>query len=398
MSSAGTDVAIDLDDPFAISQRNVATLYEFWCFLQLVAAAAHVSCVEPPLSGLFESVSGGMALGLRQGQASRLSWETTVAGRRLAIELFFNRTFAVSAAAGQGSWSRAMRPDCSIRICPLSGTLGSSAEALETWLHFDAKYRVERLMDQFRPADDATFAAEAEELESRGVSKREDLLKMHAYRDAIRRTAGAYVLFPGNEGTSFRVDAELLPGIGAIPLRPGASGGATKGFDMLASFLHDVLSHAANQTSRYERYRYWSARTFSGPSSEAALPPPFEGLQLPPADTLVALVRVDERSTYDRVLEDHECSIPVDAVSDRLLAAEFVLLHGQGCMAQTLVRRSGPWVFVDGRATCGVTAVDSAPWWITELEPDRIRHQPGLAFIVSWLDLVLAAAPLADRA
>jgi hypothetical protein len=336
-----------------------------------------------------------MALGLRQGQASRLSWETTVAARRLAIELFFNRTFAVSAATGQGSWSRAMRPDCSIRIRPLSGTLGSSAEALETWLHFDAKYRVERLMDQFRPADDATFAAEAEESESRGVSKREDLLKMHAYKDAIRRTAGAYVLFPGNEAASFRVDAELLPSIGAIPLRPGASGETTKGLDALETFLRGVLNHAADQASRYERYRYWSARVFSDRAPGAPLPPPIEGLSLPPADTLVALLRVDERSGYDRLLEGRECDVPLAIVSDRLLTAEFILLHGQGCTAQTLVQRVGPWTFMAGRAKCAVTTVPSAPWWIAELEPDRISDERGLA-VVSWLELVLAVAPLAD--
>ena len=45
-------------------------------------------------------------------------------------------------------------------------------------------------------------AAEAESVERLSRSRREDLLKMHAYRDAIRRTAGAYVLFPGNESVS----------------------------------------------------------------------------------------------------------------------------------------------------------------------------------------------------
>ena len=43
----------------------------------------------------------------------------------------------------------------------------------------------------------AETALDDEEQERLGVSRRDDLLKMHAYRDAIRRSAGAYVLFPG---------------------------------------------------------------------------------------------------------------------------------------------------------------------------------------------------------
>ena len=50
---------------------------------------------------------------------------------------------------------------------------------------------------------------------------------MHAYRDAIRRTAGAYVLYPGNDGDDKRFEEfdhrgfhEVLPGLGAFAIRP----------------------------------------------------------------------------------------------------------------------------------------------------------------------------------
>ena len=33
----------------------------------------------------------------------------------------------------------------------------------------------------------------------KGIYKNADLLKMHAYKDAIRRTGGAYVLYPGDK-------------------------------------------------------------------------------------------------------------------------------------------------------------------------------------------------------
>ena len=73
VSSMGADVAVDLDDPVRISQRNVATLYEYWCFLQLTAIVAEACGSSLPARALFQPASGGMALGLRQGAESRVA-------------------------------------------------------------------------------------------------------------------------------------------------------------------------------------------------------------------------------------------------------------------------------------------------------------------------------------
>ena len=65
-------------------------------------------------------------------------------------------------------------------------------------LHFDAKYKV-----------DSEFLKELRgELENHDEKKKQarsntykngDLLKMHAYRDAIRRSYGSYILYPGDQ-------------------------------------------------------------------------------------------------------------------------------------------------------------------------------------------------------
>ncbi len=76
-----------------------------------------------------------------------------------------------------------MRPDATLSV----RVLGS---AQHHYLHFDAKYRLDLKQ---------TLADEPDEADTgSGGSKREDLLKMHAYRDAIRGSAAAYVLFPGS--------------------------------------------------------------------------------------------------------------------------------------------------------------------------------------------------------
>jgi hypothetical protein len=300
---------------------------------------------------------------------------------------------------GRGSWSRAMRPDCSIKIRPLSGIPGQDAEVLETWLHFDAKYRVERLADQFQTrANDEADAAEAEAVESLGQSKREDLLKMHAYRDAIRRTAGAYVLFPGDERATFQLDTETLPGIGAIPLRPGQEGETTRGLTALEGFLSEVLRHTARQATRHERARFWSARITQQEVLPRPLAPPMEDLALPPADTLVLLVAIDTREAFEDLLNSSVCRVTTRgakreqgwAVAD----ADFVLVHGLGAPYQALLRREGDWFAAASELCCRIRAVDETPWWINELDLEPLLKGSDSSPVVSWLALLALAARL----
>ena len=181
----------DLDDAFAASgERNVATLYEYWAFLQLAKSIGRVCGAD--LSALvMERSNDGMSLGFPRGRRSRLTWALVGRGRNLTADLYFNREFLVSSRP-DSSWTHAMRPDCWLRLRPDGLAGGIAADELAMWLHFDAKYRVEFVDEQFAPPDelDGTRAAEAEAVERLARSRREDLLKMHAYRDAIRGRRG----------------------------------------------------------------------------------------------------------------------------------------------------------------------------------------------------------------
>lgn len=85
---------------------------------------------------------------------------------------------------------------------------------------FDAKFKVRRL---------ATEADDGDE-EDRGVFKRADLYKMHAYRDALPSVRSAWVLYPGTELRFFSEDgrvadrasgvADQPSGVGALPFSP----------------------------------------------------------------------------------------------------------------------------------------------------------------------------------
>lgn len=107
-------------------------------------------------------------------------------------------------------------------------------------VHFDAKYRVDNIRELLGDiTDDEAFERDTEAVqENRTAAKYSDLLKMHAYRDAVRRTAGAYVLYPGNPGDNispYNCFHEILPGLGAFAIRPNAEGEAS-GIDSVANF------------------------------------------------------------------------------------------------------------------------------------------------------------------
>ena len=156
-----------------------------------------------------------------------------------------------------------MRPDYSLIIAPAEGEPAGFEPLI---LHFDAKYRVNVIEELFGRSDRSEDAnAEAAENDSRRMARRDDLLKMHAYRDAIRRSAGAYVLYPGDDSPrntqEYREYRELLPGLGAFVFRPSLDGEAV-GSAALQQFLESVLDHVAMRFSAHERGRFWIEETF----------------------------------------------------------------------------------------------------------------------------------------
>ncbi len=154
--------------------RDTARVYERWCALQVGRAAG------VPERDLVALLAGEVVHALVGGAALTL------------------RTQASYGGAG-GSYSLAFRPDLTLEA---SGLL----------LHLDAKYQMERTSDVLGPADDLT-----------GAHPRSGVVKMHAYRDAIAGTWGAYIVYPGSEGDPVLFAAAgSRGGVGALPLRPGA--------------------------------------------------------------------------------------------------------------------------------------------------------------------------------
>jgi hypothetical protein len=324
----------------------------------------------------------------------------------MTVGLYFNRSFLVSERP-DSSWTRAMRPDCSILVRSADALGDVSPEELSIWLHFDAKYRVEHIREQFSPG---VAAADAEETERVSQSKREDLLKMHAYRDAIRRSAGAYVLYPGSgDGVSYSEHDEILPGLGAFSLRPAP--GRAAGIGQLEAFLRQVIDHAADRATQHERSRYWSAvihqTSALGVVSERTVPP----LRAPPRDVpvLCGYVRntdhrswIEKTGLYNLRAGNRRGAVTTDATA---LQPTDLVLYGPETTPQ-LWRRSGAW-FVQGRSelralgypepggetylVCSVEPADPQPGWMASVEVAALVTDSGLRgapSVVTWDQLL----------
>jgi hypothetical protein len=319
------------DSRFDAGQRDVALLYEYWVFVQLALIVAELVGQDFDIRPLIKSGTDGLNVSLQLGKETVLAGEVERFGRRLSIELCFNRTFGPGTQGG--SWTRPMRPDYSLFIGPAATEVAGFEPVV---IHFDAKYRVsfvEELFGADSELGDDDSSLPGEPVVLRGGALRADLLKMHAYRDAIRRSAGAYVLYPGGDAEygelAFREYHELLPGLGAFVLRP-AEDGIAAGRGALLRFLSDVIDHVATRLTEHERGRYWLGEVYGVYESRSQSP---IELTEPLAETRVLLGYVKSGAHWDWIfrtktynIRTQERSGGVDA-SAALLYCQLMLLY-----------------------------------------------------------------------
>lgn len=316
---------------YTAGQRDVATLYEQWAFIQLAEVIGKIVGQSFDMTALLTARTGTFNVMLRGGIETVLRGEVERHGRHMVVELFFNRTYG-SSGIGAGSWTRPMRPDFSLQISPADTEYAAFEPVL---LHFDAKYRVDFVEQLFGGSERVDDLSESDGAETeglvRGGARRDDLLKMHSYRDAIRRTAGAYVLYPGGDAElsrrPFSEYHELLPGLGAFVLRPTDKSMAS-GTVPLQRFLDEVLDHVATRLTDHERSRYWLREVYGQPPSRGDAVP-----GAPPSETsvLVGYVKgeahwswITRRKAYNVRTEHRPGGV---AYNDVMLQSQLLLMY-----------------------------------------------------------------------
>ena len=108
---------------------------------------------------------------------------------------------------------------------------------------------------------------------------------MHAYKDAIKRSAGAYVLYPGTENPDpFLNFHEIIPGLGAFAISPRNSN-----VSYFLKFIDDVIENFLNRTSQRERMQHHRYQDLQVPGISVfdELPEPKDDERTLPDETFV---------------------------------------------------------------------------------------------------------------
>ena len=261
------------DDIYDAGKKNVATLYEYWLYFKLLELICDFFDIKKTeKSKLVTTDSDGIDLNIIQGKTLKIQGKHQTENRLLNVAFYYNRSFGRITSREEsihkaGSWTTTMRPDYTLSIWP--GEISESEaerQELIVHIHFDAKYKRNKILLEDNDNEDYDSRVEEDSITTEdpllkekqqqelGIYKRGDLLKMHAYKDAIRRTSGAYILYPGTVNKELRGFHEIIPGLGAFCIRPGHFAEDSR---YLKEFLNDVKQHLLDRTSEREKLSFY---------------------------------------------------------------------------------------------------------------------------------------------
>lgn len=252
------------DDVYKAGKKDIATLYEYWLFFTLYDLVKEkfeidsVSFDGKAYKHLIEPTNDGLSVMLKSGKQTALEGTYTKRNRDLSIKFSYNRTFRGGVDyqdKRSGSWTTPLRPDYTLSIWPKIFS-EKEAERNESivHIHFDAKYKIDNFYQTVQPdlkGAELEHALDQTDIDERkGTYRNVDLLKMHAYKDAIRRSGGAYILYPGATDETFRGFHEIIPGLGAFSVNPSPDNADIK---ELSKFIDLVIDHLLDRASQREK-------------------------------------------------------------------------------------------------------------------------------------------------
>jgi predicted component of viral defense system (DUF524 family) len=198
-----------------VGLRDIATLYEWWCYFQVVAAVSET--LGPPLH-MDTAAPTWQGAELRYGLTAQFP-------ESVRVEL--NRSFSRSHAGKHRSYSVTLRPDILV-------------ETPEGRHIFDAKFAFEPLQSSLGGDADVENDDDDSSLTSRAW--RAHIHKMHTYRDALDQVASVRVLYPGTTHDWYPAGPHgAREGVGSLPLRVGS----VTDLSALQSLLGELIPSAA---------------------------------------------------------------------------------------------------------------------------------------------------------
>ena len=347
------------DDVYSAGKKNVATLYEYWLFFKLLELISQFFDIHAKDKlQLVNFDSDKINLNLIQGKTRMVYGQQDTLSRKINVAFYYNRTFSKVADDNDpihkaGSWTMSMRPDYTLSLWPgeVSETEAEKQDLI-THIHFDAKYRLNKITLEDTNTEEEDLLVEKKEQEC-GIYKRADLLKMHAYKDAIRRTSGAYILYPGTENKSMKGYHEVVPGLGAFSIRPGHW---EEDSISLKQFIADVKAHMLDRTSQREKSSYYQHYIYKEENPmmvmESLPEPVHENRDFLPDETSVIVAYYKGQEHLDWILNNHLYNVRAGenkgsiTLDNKLINARYLLLHN-GKKSHHLIRinKEGPKIY-----------------------------------------------------
>ena len=347
------------DDVYSAGKKNVATLYEYWLFFKLLELISQFFDIHAKDKlQLVNFDSDKINLNLIQGKTRMVYGQQDTLSRKINVAFYYNRTFSKVADDNDpihkaGSWTMSMRPDYTLSLWPgeVSETEAEKQDLI-THIHFDAKYRLNKITLEDTNTEEEDLLVEKKEQEC-GIYKRADLLKMHAYKDAIRRTSGAYILYPGTENKSMKGYHEVVPGLGAFSIRPGHW---EEDSISLKQFIADVKAHMLDRTSQREKSSYYQHYIYKEENPmmvmESLPEPVHENRDFLPDETSVIVAYYKGQEHLDWILNNHLYNVRAGenkgsiTLDNKLINARYLLLHN-GKESHHLIRinKEGPKIY-----------------------------------------------------
>jgi predicted component of viral defense system (DUF524 family) len=363
-------------------KRDIATLYEYWLFFALYDllgkkfGLTYLESDQGKLDNLFKPDKNGINMILKSGNHIALSGIKDFGSRNLAIKFSYNRSFEgfkngkeYENYKGAGSWSKTLRPDYTLSFWP-ADLNEHNAEIREeiVHIHFDAKYKVDQF-DAYLKNDDIDLYDDNDSNEDKtndhnsrerkGSFKNVDLLKMHAYRDAIRRTGGAYVLYPGTEKKEYKGYHEIVPGLGAFAVNPSQE---KIGLQNISDFVDRVVQNLLDRSSQRERMASKIFTIHEKPNSDKlneAFPEYINNKKVLPDETTVIIGYYKSDKHLDWIIKNNLYNFRTGSGTDMRrgsismtpenVGAKFLILHGQGDIPTSKIynlSEEGPKIFM----------------------------------------------------
>ncbi|MDG4946365.1 DUF2357 domain-containing protein [Weeksellaceae bacterium KMM 9713] len=341
------------EDVYEAGKRDISKLYEYWLFFllyDLFKSKFKLDYIEHdnnPYESLIETSKNKVNFIIKSGTHTAFSGISKFNNRDINVKFSFNQTFKGNktySEKSQGSYTKSMYPDYTLSFWP-AGIDEATAEEEEiiVHIHFDAKYKVNYSGNQEESRE------KEEESERKGQYKNIDLFKMHAYKDAIRRTGGAYILYPGNDQPDIKLGFhEIIPGLGAFAIRPNKINNGSK---ELSDFIDEIINHLLNRVSQREKMSYRTYEIFKnspkdGHELNEALPEPYGvNRDLLPDQTYVLIGYCKSKEHFEWIKNTLLYNFRMNnnkgalKLTQETLKAKYLLLHMKGDKASSKLYR-----------------------------------------------------------